>query len=133
MRPAPAQLVEGLSDSDVYVAQKWWCQLTEDVQGDLTILFDPNQDSCRVRSNEITIIVNSELLCDDDENTDDWADFYEYMLDHPEVFPPYVPIDRTFVIWMSQLQARHSLGCPGGIGKLLLSVQFAGLPISPMK
>jgi hypothetical protein len=98
MRPAPAQLVEGLSDSDVYVAQKWWCQLTEDVQGDLTILFDPNQDSCRVRSNEITIIVNSELLCDDDENTDDWADFYEYMLDHPEVFPPYVPIDRTFVI-----------------------------------
>src|SRR5271157_2764037 len=99
MKPVPPQLVEGLSETDAQVAERWWCLLAADEQSKLSTLYDLRQDSCQVRSKGITILVDSELLCDDDEaDQDDWADFYEYMLDHPEVFPPYVPFDRTFAI-----------------------------------
>jgi hypothetical protein len=107
MKLVPSQLVEGLSDRDAQVAETWWCVLTYNDQAELCTLYDPHQDSCRVRSTQITILVNGELLCDDEEDTDDWADFYEYMLDHPEVFPPSVPIDRTFVIGC--LNSKHGV------------------------
>src|SRR5579864_901913 len=99
MRPVPSQIVEGLSDTEAHIAKKWWCGLAEVEQAELSTLYDPGKDSCRVISKQITIVVDSELLRDDDEaDTDDWADFFEYMLGHPEVFPPFVPFIRTFLI-----------------------------------
>jgi hypothetical protein len=98
MNPVPTQLVEELSHEDVQIAHEWWNSLAEEQQAKLATLYDSRRDSCRVRSKQITILVDSELLRDDEADTDDWADFYEYMLDHPEVFPPHVPFHRTFVI-----------------------------------
>ena len=108
MNPVPTQLVEGLSDEDVQIAHEWWNLLAEEQQAVLSTLYDSRKDSCGVRSKQITILVDSELLRDDDEaDLDDLADFFEYMMDHPEVFPPYVPFDRTFVIGC--LYSRHSV------------------------
>jgi hypothetical protein len=99
MKPVPDQLVEGLSDTDADAANGWWCLLAEGEQVELSNLFDSRLDSCRVISERITILVDSELLFDDDEaDTDDWADFFEYMLSHPEIFPPFEPFFRTFYI-----------------------------------
>ena len=108
MNPVPTQLVEVLTGKDVQTAHEWWHLLAEEQQAELVTLYDSRKDSCGVRSNQITILVDGELLRDDDEaDTDDWADFFEYMLDHPEVFPPYVPFDRTFVIGC--LYSRHGV------------------------
>jgi hypothetical protein len=98
MNPVPTRLVEGLSDEDVQIAHEWWNLLAEQQQAKLATLYDSRGDSCRVRWKQIPILMDSELLRDDEADMDDWADFFEYMLDHPEVFPPYVPFDRTFVI-----------------------------------
>ena len=118
MNPVPAQLVEGLSETDAQVAEGWWNLLAEERQAELATLYDSRKDSCGVRSKQITILVDSELLRDDDEaDTDDWADFFEYMQDHPEIFPPYVPFDRTFVIGC--LYSRHA-------GHLVVEAASAG-------
>ena len=120
MTPVLTQLVEGLSDADVQIAHDWWNSLAEEQQAELATLYDPREDSCRVRSKQVTILVDSELLRDDDEDDpDDWADFFEYMLDHPEVFPPYVPFDRTFVIGcLNSRHAGHSVVEAGSTGFL---------------
>ena len=107
MKPVPTALLEGLSTTNAHVVREWWCLLAEDVQGELSTLYDPRQDSCQVTSKQITIIVDSELLCDDEEDTDEWADFYAYMLDHPETFPPFEPFFRTFHIGC--LNSRHGV------------------------
>jgi hypothetical protein len=99
MSPAPDQLVEGLSDSDADTANRWWSQLGEGEQAELSTLCDPRNDSCKIISKRITILVDSKLLCDDDEaDTDYWADFFEYILTPPEIFPPFEPFFRTFYI-----------------------------------
>jgi hypothetical protein len=105
MYPVPDQLVEGLSKTHAHIADKWWHRLAEDERAVLLALYDPRQDSCEVKSRRITILVDSSLLSDDEADTDDWADFYEYMLDHPEVFPPFDPCFRTFLIGC--LDSRH--------------------------
>ena|SRR5271165_3695918 len=109
MKPAPTQLVEGLSDTDADGANRWWCLLAEGEQAELSTLYDSRQDSCGVISKRITILVASELLVDDDDDEaemDDWADYFEYMLDHPEVFPPFEPFSRTFHIGC--LNSKHT-------------------------
>ena len=62
MNPVPTQLVEGLSDADVQIAHEWWNLLAEEQQAELSTLYDSRQDSCRVKSKQITILVDSELL-----------------------------------------------------------------------
>lgn len=111
MNPVPSQLVEGLSKTEADTANRWWCLLTEEEQAELCTLYDSRQDSCRVISKRITILVDSDVLFDhDDADTDDLADFLEYVLDHPERYPVEEPFFRTFYIGCPNTKhAVHSL------------------------
>ena len=108
MKPLPTQLAEGFSVKDAHIINKWWSLLTEAKQAELSTLYDPRQDSCKVRAKQVTILVDSKLLCDDEADMDDWADFFDYMLGHPEIFPPFEPYIRSFRIGcLSSSHAGH--------------------------
>ena len=66
MKPLPTQLAEGLSATDAHIANQWWSLLTEVEQAEVSTLYDPRQDSCKVRAKQVTILVDSKLLCDDE-------------------------------------------------------------------
>lgn len=110
MNPLPSQLVEGLSETEADEANTWWCLLAEEEQAELSTLYHSRQDSCRVISKRITILVDSDVLFDDDGETDDLADYLEYVLNHPELYPVEEPFFRTFYIGCSNTQhAVHSV------------------------
>jgi hypothetical protein len=98
MKPLPTQLADGISLSDIPIINKWWSLLAEGEQAEVSTLYDPRQDSCKVRAKQITILVDSALLCDDEADMDDWADFFDYMLGHPEIFPHFEVRFRSFHI-----------------------------------
>ncbi len=105
MNPIPDQLVEGLSHTDTDAARRWWSLLAEGERADLSDLYDSRRDSCRVVSKRITILVDSGLICDHEVETDDLADYFDYVLGHPEDYPPFDPFFRTFHIC---LDPRHA-------------------------
>jgi hypothetical protein len=108
MKPLPTQLADGISISDGHIVNKWWSLLAKDDQAEISSLYDPRQDSCKVRAKQITILVDSELLCDDEADMDDWADFFDYMLGHPEIFPLFEARFRSFHIGcLSSSHAGH--------------------------
>lgn len=103
MTHLPSELAEGLDETGLLKAYEWWDGLADGCREEILQLCIPHLDSCQVRSKQLTILVDSELLCDEDdteytEYTEDWADFFDYMLGHPEIFPPFEPLIRLFHI-----------------------------------
>src|SRR5262245_30381936 len=105
----PVPLVEGCSPDDRRLTEGWWATLDDAARVDVADLLDPRWESCSFAREQddsghwiwrpLSITVNSEWLVDVEEMDVDWAaDYFEYMIVHPEIFPRYEMCIRTFYI-----------------------------------
>lgn len=103
------QLHQGVCPSDQPAVNDWWSNLTDAARAELSVLLDPRADSCSfvmerdehglIQWQPVPVTVNSALLVEAAEPDADWsADYFEYQLTHPEVFPVVMYEFRPFTI-----------------------------------
>jgi hypothetical protein len=114
--PLPLDFLEKCTAAERHQVLQWWESLSGESQGDVRVLLDRRQESiayvyAKSESGELswhTIpFIDDELPIDDDaENENEWQlDYFQHLLDHPELVIANDVVVRTFHICTQHLSA----------------------------
>lgn len=121
MPSIPSQFTEYLTVSDRQSVDRWWSHLDAETQTQINLLWDTRQDFCAYvfESDETgdaswrrTPVLISGRFYEEDQPTpeEQWnADYFEYLLNHPDVLAVALMKPRTFHICSAHQKARDVL------------------------
>lgn len=110
MEPLPAELRALISENGIIIADDWWGGLTHADRDRLARLWDERLEVCFFAPQhdedgrldaweQVPAVTGGRFVPHDDDGRGEWLlDFFEYLLEHPELVLAYEPPLRTFHI-----------------------------------
>ena len=106
MGEIPRTLLDGVATPVVRTIEEWWAALPDEARAEVVTLCDEGRDGAFFLpipddpSTPIPVVIGGRFIPHDDAwGMGEWGlDRFEYILDHPEQFPIWEPVFRTFHI-----------------------------------
>ncbi|MBI4751866.1 MAG: hypothetical protein HY774_25560 [Acidobacteria bacterium] len=121
MPSIPTQLTENLTVSDQQAVDRWWSHLDAQTQTQIKMLWDARQDFCAYavepdetgdsRWHRTPVIISGKFYEEDPPTPEEqWsADYYEFLVNHPEIQEIMLMTPRIFHICTTHENARDVL------------------------
>lgn len=117
-QPLPESFLEKCTDEERIAVESWWQSLNDDSRSDVGVLLDRRHDSRAYifaddeagnRGWHALPIVDDELPSDDPREYErEWQlEYFQHLLDHPELVIPPDAVVRTFRICVAHPEARR--------------------------
>lgn len=146
MDELPAELLAALPTAGVSAANQWWASLSESDRSQVGTLWDTRLEVCFFTPQaddagcvdpweRVPTVQGGRFVPSDDDGRQEWMpEYFEHLLQHPELVLVYEPIRRTFYIGCTQHRdARECLAAGEVPAEFICPVDSTSCPLARLR